>query len=615
MHDLKEQWQEADKKKVAVMMVDRVDEIHDTMKSRYDRIKEFYCLYGDAYGLAHEQLPLLRTKHNTIALAIDAKSAELNQDPVRIVISLRDESWHAREQARYWGWYADAANLRHRYPQMQHRCCRDSGIAGMGVVVVVDGDKGPTIERVHPMDTFVDDAGCIEVEPPELIIRRRLPRHWLARKYKELKTKILEAETASDVKHRDVLEVFEAWYAGDEDEPGRRVIACRGVDESLLDKEWPDRPPWAYLRINPPTQGIWGESDVARAAPLQMERNELAQQIQTGMFWHNPRLLVQAGTIADGALTNSVDEPVECTMPPNQAVMKLMMEAVHPEVYAREEKLDKLIFEAIGANKEFASGEVPARLESGRAQRIHHVIRNRRLFPQIKEIYAFCEMVFTELAKGEARAYDADPNYEVPIVVSGAYKNLAASALELDVDTLQIQAKPASALGLDAATEFDELVDLFKDGVIDKDELWAHSNIADFEKLRRTATSHVDEIESAIDDILYEGKLLPPPTYLDPVRAIKMGTRALMKARQDGAPAGRLGDLRLWIDEVVANQEAAMKALEPPPPPMAPPGMPPPGMAPPGPPGMVPPAMPGPPMAPPGGPPPELPPTPGPMMG
>ena len=116
--------------------------------------------------------------------------------------------------------------------------------------------------------------------------------------------------------------------------------------------------------------------------------------------------------------------------------------------------------------------------------------------------------------------------------------------------------------------------------------------------IRRLATAHVDIIEAAIDDILYEGNFVQPETYLDGQRAVKMATRALMRAGLDGAPKDRLSMLRLWIDNVVGNIEDAAKKLAADAAKVAADAAPPPGMGPP--PGMMPPGPPpGPPMGPP----------------
>ena len=65
------QWDEPLPDSVATMLVDRADEIEQMFADRYNRAVEHFCMYGDAYGLAHETIPLHRTQRNTTAEAID----------------------------------------------------------------------------------------------------------------------------------------------------------------------------------------------------------------------------------------------------------------------------------------------------------------------------------------------------------------------------------------------------------------------------------------------------------------------------------------------------------------------------------------------------------------
>ena len=565
-------WWEADDDDIAAQLVSRADDIRANHLQRYRRTEEHYCLYGDAYGFAYEDLPLYRTFRNVAAEAIDAKVAELNQDPVRIVVTLRGEAWHVREQTRYWSWYTDAAFAKHNIPKLQLQCTRDASIAGIGQIVVVDEEDGPRLERVHPLDLFVDDAGCVDIEPPELVIRRRVSRHWLARRAKragkdKLAQDILDSPASEGSHGRDVVDVFEGWYEGFEDDPGKHVQAARGVDEALLVEDWDGRPPWAYVQIHEPTQGLWGESDMSRAAPIQIERNKLSDRIRDGLHWVVPQLYVQQGTVVDSSITNEPGSPVETTVPPAQAVQPIVMPGMGEDVYARERVLDEDIYSAVQASKDFASGDVPARLSSGRALRIHRAINNRRIGPALRNIGAFIERVMLELARGEVRAKERNPSHKVLVNVSGVNKELAASTLELDVNTIQIRAEAASSLGLDPASEFDDLQDMFANGLITKDELWQHAKTPDAEKIRRMAVSHIDMIEAEIDSILYEGELRPPPTYINAPKALEMGTKALMRARIDKAPADRLTMLRVWIG-LIAQQ---LQPPAPPPKAMAPP--------------------------------------------
>jgi hypothetical protein len=571
-------WMEADGTEVAGALVRRWREIRESHQ-RYDRIVEYYRMYGDDYALAFDRVPLYRTLRNTLAQAIDAKVAELVQDVPRVTITLRDQSWRAHEQARMWGWYADATYEDHELEALVAQCVRDSSIGGLGAVVIVDEEDGPRPQRVHPMDVGVDDAGCMDIDPPELLIRWRYPRRWLMRRYPEMAEELREAAGCRDAGGKDVVEVFEGWYEGDDREDGRHVLAVDGVTAPLLDEDWEGRPPWARLAINPSPQGIWGISDIERGAPNQAERSMLSEKIQDGIYWHCPKLLVRQGMIPEGALDNT-HEPVETVGDPGgPGIREVVMPAVHPEVYQREAALDANIYDDVGANKQFATGEVPDRLESGKAQRTAFVIRNRRLKRAIGEIQHFMRELMVEQVRGERRCYAKNPEHSVNVNVSGVRKNLAASALELDVGSLQIRAKTASSLGLDPASEFDELREMFGDGLIDLQEFWYRSSRLDLDGANDLETSHISVIHQHVDDILYEGKARHPERFIDPERAITIGTKKLMQAVCDGAPEERLRTLREWIDLCAAEKEAQIReaaelaALASPP--MAPPAAPP----------------------------------------
>lgn len=586
MADRVEMWWEATADEVSGAVIARVDSIKNDMSARYERVREYYMMYGDAYGLAHDRVPLYRTLRNTLAEAIDAKVAELLQDTPRVVITLRDVGWRTVEQARLWGWYTDAAWQEQDMELLTDQCVRDAAISGIGVCVVLDEERGPVLHRIHPLDTFIDDAGCMDVDPPELIIRWRYPRHWLARRAEseEQRDAILDAPQAEDAHGRDVLEVFEAWYEGYDDVPGRHVQALRGVDTPLVDEDWDGRPPWARVRINPATQGVWGESSIERGAAAQNERSMLSDKIQEGIYYLTPKILAMHGVIPEGAWDNTPDEVVETTQPPGGDVIReIVPQAVHPEVYLREDKLDAIVYESIGASKQFATGEIPKGEESGRHARIRYVIRNRQLKRPVRQIQRFVEQCMKELVRGEGRCYERDPDHQVAVTRSGVTKNLAASMLELDVDSLQIRAKAASSLGLDAASEFEELKEQYDDQLLTREEFWYRASQLDLDGITDLETSPLRVIHEHIDDILYEGKPRQPERYLNTDMAMAIGVKSLMKAQCDGlekAKPERMAMLRQWVDLVHAEKERQMQeaaaraaaAAPPPPPGMMPPG-------------------------------------------
>lgn len=618
-------WHDADDHMVAAAVCARVDELSSAYRRRYDRVQDYYCLYGDPHGKSYETSPVHRNFRNTFAEVIDSKAAELNQDPVWVKVGIKAVGYRAREQARYWEWYAEAAFDRFSLPRLQYVATRDSGLANFAAVVICDEPEGPVPMRVHPMDTFIDDAGCIDIEPPELIIRRAVARQYMIQlvqrddeRTDEEKAKLIgqlrDAPSAKGSNGRDVLELFEAWMHGYPDDPGRHVQAIRGVDMAIVDEEWDGRPPWSYLVLNPPSQGLWRETlaDAARLAPIQLERNKLSQRIRDGMHWETPQLLVTTGLIDDEELSNAPGEPVNTSQPPHGNVLLLEPKGVSDSTYGREAALDEYMYHAVKASQDFAQGMEDIKSgTSGRQLKLRRAIANKRLGPEYRQIEEFMERLFRELARGERRAKERLSEYKVTVNVSGMTRDISAGALELDTDTLQVRVKAASSQSLGPEGDFQDLMDMYESGAITNEELWQLAQTGDSEKIRRVRVSGaLDEIESLIDLILYDGVLLPPPKHLPP-KALEMGTGALMRAsvdfrEDDGTYTDesqlKLSMMRQWLAKVAENLQPPAPAMPPAPPDVGPaPGAGPPPGPPPGP-GPAPPPPGAPPVAPPAGP-------------
>lgn len=575
-------WQDAAEADVAAAVCVRAQQIEKDHATRFEAIRAAYCLYGDASQIARRR-QVLRRRRNVIPEAIDALASELVQQPVRVMPVATAAMWDQRQKARWWGWYADASFTRLRVSYLAHQVARDALIAGIGAVVIVDTGGGPRPERVHPMDLLIDDAGCMDAEPLELIVRRRVSRFRLARDYPHLKKEILRAPVAKRALGRDALEVYEAWFDGT-----RHVVAVRGVKTALLDEKWEGRPPWAYTRLVPPTAGFVGESLVLRAAPLQVERNKLDARAQAEMHYNRARLFVLAGALNKLHLDNVPGHFVETKVPPQQAVHAVNMASVHQEVWARIVYLDDAIYRACQANELFAAGEKPAGIVSGKALITYREIRGRRHLPMIRELEDFHRILVEELIRGELRAHDADEAHKVVVRVSGVLMDLSVDKMRIDLESIQVQILPASALPLEPSGRIELLQGLVADQIITSEEFFALSAVPDFEKGRLRATAPAELIEAQLDRMLDDGEMRAPYKYMDLQLALRTGVRVLQRAELDGAPAERLALLREWLDQVGAELEAlerrkaelAAAAAAPPIPPTpggAPPPMPPPG--------------------------------------
>jgi hypothetical protein len=603
-------WWESPDHNVASAVVSRATEIKSSRSigDRYERYERAFELYNADHG--PEGL-----RQNVTAEAVDALASELTQSPIRVVITARALDYDDRQKAKMWEWYADAAFTRHRLPHLQYQMAKDAIIAGIGAFVIVDTEEGPRPERVHPKNLLVDDAGCIDVEPPELLIRHCVSRWRLAQDYPDHAEAIKNAPTM-DERGRDAMEVFTAWFDGGEDGKGRHVVALRGVEAALLDEEWDGRPPWGYVRIVPADEGLVGRSLVLRAESQQLEHDRLTKFIQDASAAAAPYTFYeQAAMVNPDHFENEPNLRIPMLKPPGTAVLRLTPEAVHPENYARLNSLRQGIFSTMQANDLFAAGEIPKGLESGKAIRNYREVRSRRHLPTQRELEWGAEQLVWELFRGEQRAQENNPGHRIDIYIAGTINTLALNTLALsemltDEDQIQIQAKAASALPLEPGVRIEMLQELVEANLLSQAEFFElSSDVIDFEVARRRITAPNRFIENEYCEMLKTGEGRKPPKFIDKKLALEMGLAAIQDAQLEGAPEERLAVVRAYLDELgaqitdEAKAVAAAQAPPPGPPPMAAPGAPPPDLGAGGPPPPMADMPPGPPPPmPPGGP-------------
>jgi hypothetical protein len=565
-------WWESAAGHVASAVVSRANEITETLGDRYQRYQRAYDLYNVEEG--QEGL-----RQNIIAEAVDALASELTQAPIRVVITARALDYDDRQKAKMWEWYADAAFTKHRLPHLQYQMAKDAIIAGIGAFVIVDTEEGPRPERVHPLNLLVDDAQCIDVEPPELVIRHCVSRWRLAQDYPEHAEAILTASTIDDNNRkqgRDALEVFTAWFDGG-DKPGRHVVALRGVEAALLDEKWEGRPPWGYVRIVPADEGLVGRSLVLRAESQQLEHDRLTKLIQDASAAAVPYLFYQQSALVNADhLENQPDCRIPTNVPPGQAVLRIAPEAVHPENYARLASLRQSIFSTLQANDLFAAGEIPKGLESGKAIRNYREVRSRRHLPTQRELEWGAEQLVWELFRGERRAQEHTDGHEIEIYIAGTIKKLALSEMLTDENQIQIQAKAASALPLEPGVRIEMLQELVEAGLLSQAEFFElSSDVIDFEVARRRITAPSRFIENEYCEMLKTSEDRKPPKFIDKELSMEVGLAAIQDAQLEGASEEQLAVVRRYLDELgaqIAEEAQARAVAAAGPPPMAPPG-------------------------------------------
>lgn len=460
---------------------------------------------------------------------------------------------------------------------------RDSCVFGTGALKVYadEDDRCVAVERTPIWEVVVDDGEG--KKPRNLYQRKYVDRLVLAELYPDMRAQVLTC--ANDAEDReygyqtlaDQVLVTEAWHLGETKRTkGRHTIAINNA--TLLDEEWDGDFPFVFLRWTDDVVGFFGVGLAEELLGLQREINELLREIQKGHALIKGFWAVLNGSTLTSQINNDLGAIVKYTgQPPNYFTPQI----ISPEVYQHLWQLYAKAFEIAGISQLNATGQKPAGLNSGAAQRAYQDIQTER-FLEVGQAY---EDAVIELAKQVIRcAKKIGGGYRVRSIDKNSIDFIKWSDVDLDDDAYVIRVYPTSLLPSTPAGKLAWAEDMMKAGIIPPEDVLDIVDFPDTESYAKRKNAARTLIERNISHMLKQGEAVSPEPFDPHELALKIVNEAYHEARLDGVPDDRLQLLRDYM--------TVTKNMMPAPPP--PPGdaMPPPQPAPPPDPMGAPPPMP-----------------------
>jgi len=485
---------------------------------------------------------------------------------------------------------------------------RQGCVLGTGALKVYEDGRKVVVEPVLKTELVVDDLEGQYGDPPNLgqtkyIDRRKVKADWakddpvlaaaIDRIPREADDIAVSLQSTSDQ-----VMVYEAWHlADDDDTPGRHVICVDGA--TLLDEPWEGPFPFAFFRWSRPLVGFWGTGLAEELRGIQEEINKLLIEIQKAHHLIKGHYLVEQGAkVQTSSLNNDLSAIVKYTGTPPQYVTPV---AVAPDVYAHLDRLYAKAFEISGISQLNATGQKPAGLNSGAAQRAYQDIQTER-FLEVGQDY---EEFVIEAARQVVRcAKRIGGSYKVRSVGKNTVTLIKWADVDLPEDDYVIRVYPTSLLPSTPAGKLAWAQDMINSGAIPPEDVLDIVDFPDTEQYAKRKNAARRLVEKNVETMLKTGNFVSPEPFDDHKLALRLVNEAYHCARLDGVSEDRLELLRRYMADT-------QDFMGPPPAPPMDPNMPPPmpgGPMPPPPGGPMPPGMP--PM-PPG----PMPPPMGPVMG
>jgi hypothetical protein len=244
---------------------------------------------------------------------------------------------------------------------------------------------------------------------------------------------------------------------------------------------------------------------------------------------------------------------------------------VHEEFFRHLEWLIRSSFEEAGISQLSATSRLPTGLDtgSGKALREYNDLETERFAITAQEY----EQSFLETARQYVDlAAEMASNGEHMTVVAES-KNFVESISWKDVQLKDnpyvMQMFPVSSLPSTPAGQLAYVQELINGGFID--QLWGLSllEFPDVNGYTSLKLAPLDDIMNTLDQLLYQGKYVPPEPFQNLKLGIQVMQMAYLRARTDGADDDALENLRLWTASADAMVSKATNAAN-----MAVPGQP-----------------------------------------
>ena len=335
---------------------------------------------------APNNLPIDRPTMNVIQSCIDTKVSRLSQDRPSPVFLTDNADYKQRTLAKQMNSFISGELYQVKAYQLGEAVLRDADIFGTGCLKIyksVDNKVG--VERVLETELFVDVNDGLYGDPRQLYHARLVDRGVLEEIFPEYRSEIAKAENAYPDQSGDAQKtiadqvmVVEAWHlpSSPEADDGMHSIVC-SAGEIFQEKYTKKKFPFVFLQSNPRPLGFWGQGVPERLMGTQVEINKLLMTISQSINLVGvPRVFVEDGSkVVKAHINNQIGAIVTYrgTKPQYEVAP-----CVPVEIYAQLQRLIDYAYNQEGVGALMATGQKPAGLNSGEAQRTYEDIQSDR---------------------------------------------------------------------------------------------------------------------------------------------------------------------------------------------------------------------------------------------
>lgn len=405
---------------------------------------------------------------------------------------------------------------------------RDCIVMGTGFLKVYAGnDDKVCVDRVLPINLYLDDNDSLNGEPQQMIQLMLMDRDKLLSKNPDEKSVIIETpqsypDNAPDSGRTtaDQVMVVEGWKLAsgpDRDapgyQPGKHIIAT--VSGPLLSEDYhKTKFPFVSMMYSDPFLEFFGQGLATQLFGTQMALNRILYTIARAITLVGvPRVfLEQSSKVVKAHQNNEIGVIVTYSgVKPTYEVAPCNA----PELYAERDKLIQYGFQQCGVSAMQATSQKPEGLNSGAALRSYDDISNDR-FAELSTKY---EKVFIDLAylvtETAMDIVERTGKYQTIYPNKDGTKEIDLPAMKFLKDPFVIQCFSESSLPRTPAGRIQTVTEQVQAGMLTIKEGRRLMRFPDLEQNERLDNASEERIFQILDGIVEDGKYIPPDPFMD----------------------------------------------------------------------------------------------------
>jgi hypothetical protein len=470
-----------------------------------------------------------RITDNVVQSVIDTATARVGENKPRPYFLTSGGSYKQQRKAKKLNQFSEGIFFECNAYELGGAAQRDAEIFGDGLIHVFERNGRVGMERVLSGELWVDEVEGAYGNPRQAHWTRPVDREsliaWVEgaedltkKESEEALSAIREADRVSMQEagmqgaETDMVLVRESWHlrSSPDSDDGKHCISIDGYPLFPLE-EWPhDFFPFARWQWSPRPLGYWSQGLAEQLQSKQVEINKLLWVIQRSMHLAGTyKVFLEMGSkVVKEHISNEIGSIIEYRgNKPDWFVPNV----VPMEYYQHYKDLKLSCYEQAGISLQSATGQKPAGLDSGEAQRVYRDTVNERMKTQERlNERGYIELAEMAIAIAREIAERTKKPYTVKAPSGRVLKSIALTAEDLDPSGFEMQCFPTSSLPRDPAGRLATIQEYIQAGFMTPRQGRRALDFPDLEAVESLANAAEDLLTMVLDAICDDGEYAPP---------------------------------------------------------------------------------------------------------